>query len=309
VAASQHGLVTREQATEHGLTARQITSRLTTGRWIALRPNVYAVAGSPATRQQAILAACLSCRAPASHLTAADLWGLGFPAPTQIDLLTTGRRITQDGIQGHRSRTAADGDCTILHSIPITSPARTLVDVAGTVHPTRLGPLVRDAVRRGVVRLRDLRAAHERVDSGPGRRPTRVLRRVLAETFDDALGDSEPELDVLRLVERAGLPLPKLGHDVLAGGWRYRLDLAWPAHAVAVEFDGWAHHKGYDAFHDDRQRTRRLVAAGWTIVPATAHTPDRELVADLRMLLCGEPTPTDVVGPPQSDQPSRRRGR
>jgi hypothetical protein len=295
VAAGQHGLLTREQALDAGLTPRQVQRRLEAGRWRIIRPGVFVIVGAPASRQQAVLAACLSTGAAASHLTAADLWGLGFPTPDSVDLLTRFRWSKQDGTRSHRTRTLLGSDITTIGAIPVTSPERTIVDVAGTVAAPRLGPLVRNALRRGIVRLAALRECHRRVDNGPGRRSTLALRDVLNEITPNALGDSERELHLVRVISAAQLPAPILGHPVSAAGHRYRLDLAWPAQQLAVEFDGWAHHKGFDAFHDDRQRLRHLVADGWTIVPATARTPDSELVHDLTRLLCAScPTPAVV---------------
>jgi hypothetical protein len=108
-------------------------------------------------------------------------------------------------------------------------------------------------------------------------------------------GDSDRELDLLRLLGGAGLPAPVLGHRVRLGRHTYKLDIAWPEVLVALEFDGWDTHRTFTAFHGDRQRLRRLVAAGWRIVPVTARTDSHELIGDVTQLVCGT-NPTHGVG-------------
>jgi very-short-patch-repair endonuclease len=207
-----------------------------------------------------------------------------FPEPELIDI--TGRYARLEGVRAHRTRTLAPSDATVLGATPILSPARTIVACSGTVPPWRLGEIVDDALRRGLVRLSALRECHGRVATGPGRRHTVALREVLAER--DAgyeAGDSQPEIDLVRTLAQAGLPAPVLGHGVRIGRWRYRLDVAWPEVMLALEHDGWDTHRTFSAFHRDRQRLRRLTAAGWTIVPVTARTDRVELVHDLSALL------------------------
>jgi hypothetical protein len=154
------------------------------------------------------------------------------------------------------------------------------------VGPDQLGRIVDDALRRRLVTLADLRSCHARIATGPGRRSTVALREVLDERVAGYQpGDSPPEADVVRLLTRAGLPAPVLGHRVRIGAWRYRLDIAWPEAMLAIEHDGWDTHRTFSAFHGDRQRLRRLTAAGWTVLPATARTNLSELVADVDKLL------------------------
>jgi hypothetical protein len=78
-----------------------------------------------------------------------------------------------------------------------------------------------------------------------------------------------------------------LGHRVRIGRHTYELDIAWPEAMACIEFDGWDTHRTFTAFHADRQRLRRIVAAGWTVVPATARTDVHELIGDVtRLVTC-----------------------
>jgi very-short-patch-repair endonuclease len=286
IARRHHGAVARVQALACGMTDGMIRSRHRTGRWERSRAGVYVFAGVPPSHRQSVLVALLAAGAGAvaSHLTAASLWGLRFPEPDAIHL--TGRQVRLEGVVGHRTSTLDPVDVTVLGAIPILSAARTIVSCSGTVGLERLGEIVDDALRRRLVTLADLRSCHERIATGPGRRPTVALRQVLAQrVVGYQPGDSQPEADLVRVLANAGLPAPVLGHRVRIGTWRYRLDIAWPEAMLGLEHDGWDTHRTFTAFHGDRQRLRRLTAAGWTILPVTAKTRLDELIADVDNLL------------------------
>lgn len=288
LAERQHGLITREQARRVGLSEGEIAWRLASGRWRRVRKGVFAIAGAPPSREQAILGACLiSEGAVASHLTAGWLWGLQVPESSGIHVTTPpGIRLRHEGIVHHRRSPLALADLIRCKGIPVTTPARTLVDTSGLVRPGRLGSVVDDALRRKLVTLADLRACHFRVDTGPGRRITVALRHVLAERqpgYDP--GGSDRELWVKQVLVAAGLPVPVQQHRVWIGSRWFDLDLAYPPDLVGLEFDGWDTHGTFTAFHRDRERTRLLVALGWTMLPVTAKTRPTDLVRDVRAAL------------------------
>jgi hypothetical protein len=289
LATKQHGTITTAQARSCGLDDKAVAWRVSVGRWVPYRRGVYLIAGVPPSERQAVIAACLAVPGSAAgRLTAARLWGLDLPSVDRVHLV--GRQARLDGVVVHRSTTLVPADVSRLGAIPLTSPARTLVDCAGTVPRDCLGPVVDDALRRGLVKLADLRACHERVDTGSGRRPTVAMREVLVERQPGySSGDSQREADIVRLLADSGLPAPVLGHRVRLGRRTYKLDIAWPEVMRALEFDGWDTHRTFTAFHGDRQRTRRLVAAGWTILPVTARTDLHELIGDLRALCALDP--------------------
>lgn len=282
VATRQHGLVTRQQALAAGLTADQIKSRIGTGRWLLVRRGVYAVAGVPPSREQAVLAAVLAAGhgAIASHLTAGLLWRLPLPAPAAIDVVTgPGPLARLEGVRHHRTGTLHRHDVTVVDGIPVTSPARTIVDCSGSVRLGRLEEVVDDAERRRLLRIDDLTSCVDRAATGPGRRPTLQIRAVLSDRLP--VGDSVAEKNLVQWLVAAGTPVPVLGHEVIVRGRRYKLDVAWPWALTALEFDSWAFHSTFRSFHRDRDRVRRLRAASWDIWPVTSKTDLDELVADL----------------------------
>jgi len=281
-AARQHGLLTRDQARAAGMTDDQVDQRLRRGRWVLVRRGVVRVTGAPSTEAQAVLAACLAVgrEAVASHLTAARLWRLRLPDPEKIEVTTPpGRRSRLDGVRHHRLATLGAEDVHRVTGVPVTTPARTLLDCGSRVEAAVLGKAVDDALRRRLLRMVDLVASHRR-------RPTAALGTVLAERapgYDP--GGSDRELQVLRHLVAAGLPAPVQQHPVTVGDRSFRLDLAYPHALVAIEFDGWDAHGTFEAFHGDRERSRLLVAAGWRLVHVTARTTPADLVRAVRSLL------------------------
>lgn len=289
LAVRQYGLITRGQAEACGMTHNAIAGRLTNGRWQRVRKGVFVINGTPGSWEQQVRAACLAVGdvAVASDLTAARLWGMLLPAPQLIEVATpTQRHARLAGIQHHRRSTLHPTDVARHRGIPVTSAARTLVDVSGRVPFRRLEQAVNDALRRNLVGLEDLRACHGRVDTGPGRRATLAMRSIMAERapgFDP--GGSDRELWVMKVLSRAGLRSPVQQHRVHFSDRYYDLDFAYPPELVALEFDGWDAHGTFLAFHGDRQRTRRLTAAGWRVLPITARTTPAELVHDVSAAL------------------------
>jgi very-short-patch-repair endonuclease len=286
-AAKQHGLVTRDQAREAGLTNHQIDGRLRSGRWTAPRRGLVQVMGAPLTEDQAVMAVCLLAgpSAVASHLTAARLWRLRLPDPEQMEVTTPpGRRVRAEGVRQHRTPFLARAEVHRLRGIPVTTVARSLVDCSGRVRADELGRIVDDALRRKLLQLPELVRCHRRAAAGPGR-STAAMAKVLADRapgYDP--GGSDRERQVARLLVAAGLPPPVPQHRVVVAGRTFFLDHAYPDERIAVEFDGWAAHGTFEAFHGDRERARLLVAAGWRLVVVTARTTPADLARDVRTL-------------------------
>jgi hypothetical protein len=279
ISARQHGLITRQQAIDAGLSAAAVDRRLTDRRWLALRSGVYAVGGSPHTWEQAVVAVCLAGGrgTVASHATAARLWDLERTPPADRIHVTSGpqRRIRLDGVVAHRSIRLTAADITTRHRIPVTAPARTIIEVSGLMGTSGTGKCIDDALRRGLVTIDLLRASVARL-AGPGRRRLRVVRAALTDRlpgYDP--GDSNLEVRALRTLAAAGLPTPTQQHRILIDGRTRRIDLAYPEAKVAIELDGWTWHGNVDAFHADRATRNELTSLGWAVLQITAEaSPD-----------------------------------
>jgi len=281
IAVSQHGLVTADQARRAGLGAHQITWLTRSGEWRSIRPGVYARAGVPPTWDQSIAAAVLASgpSAWASHATAAALWTMSGANADEIEVVAPlDRRVGLAGVRGHRSSALFTADLTQYRRIPVTTPERTLVDLSGRLAPAPLGSMLDDALRRRLVRLDRMRTCVARLAGSPGRRPA-VVQSLLAQRlpgYDP--GDSDIETRALRLLVAHGFPPPVQQYRVHIGGRTFRIDLAYPWWRLAIELDGWEHHRTRSAFDDDRYRANLLVANGWMLLRFTSRSSDAQIL-------------------------------
>ena len=151
--------------------------------------------------------------------------------------------------------------------VPLTSLARTLVDLAGTLSDESLEAAVEDTLHRGLTTSFAILRCLDAV-GGKGRVGSRRLRELL-DARGDATLESRLEVKVWRLLRGAGLR-PLRQYEVRCGDRTYRLDFAWPKLKVAIEADGYAAHGGTRLkFVADRRRAADLASAKWTVIPVT----------------------------------------
>jgi very-short-patch-repair endonuclease len=264
LAGRQHGVVSRAQLTAAGLTRRAIERRIEAGWLVRLHRGVYAVGHTALTNRSHLLAAVYACGPDAllSHRAAGALWGL--LRPTQpIDVTAPRPRTKQAGIVVHRSRRLDEEDRALRDGIPVTSLARTIVDLADVLPERRLADAVHEAE---VLRLFDLEAIERALARVPGRNGRHRLRRVLAAYNDvQPFTRNRAERLVLRMCKEHGLPAPQ------ANTWigSYEVDFHWPDAGLALELDSAATHHTRRAFHEDRRRDRALAARGIHVVRVT----------------------------------------
>ena len=159
------------------------------------------------------------------------------------------------GLTAHTSRRLHPDDRDVVDGIPVTSVARTLVDLAESPDERRLARAVHEAE---VQRLFDLRAVEAASARLPGRAGTHRLRRVITAYKPEPFTRSEAERRFLALCREHGLPEPRVNNFIEG----YELDFYWPEARLAVEVDGAAVHHTRRAFHEDRRRDRNLAAHG-----------------------------------------------
>ncbi|MBM3661127.1 MAG: hypothetical protein FJW95_16715 [Actinobacteria bacterium] len=283
IARRQHGLVTRDQALA-ACTRRQLEHLVHRGIVVRVRPEVYRVAGAPDGWEPALMAAVLAAGpgAVASFGAAAHLWMLaGFWAMPPIELTTpTRRRVRLANVTVHDSAILEGIHVGRRRSIPVTSVARTLCDLTACCPPNQVARALDDALRRRLVSLTRVRAAYDDLATR-GRRRSTVMRALLEErgpSFHP--GGSDPEVRMVRVLLRAGLPRPVQQHRVRIGGRTFRLDAAYPRHRVALEYEGFDFHTSRTAFDDRYERDRLLKTADWIVVYVTSRTIDDQLVRD-----------------------------
>lgn len=259
--ARQHGVVTRRQLLEAGVSPGMIERARITGRVHALHAGVYRLAGAdhPWAREMAAVLAC-GPRAVASHWSAAALWQL-LPASRsrEVHVIAQDGHRVRPGIRTHRTRLLPD-QTTTMDGIPVTTPERTLVDLAGAAPLRDAERALAQALDRDLVRPRQFSAALERYARRPG---VRYLAACLRDGVD--LTRSEAEERFRRLVLRGGLPAPE--SNVRVGA--FEVDFLWREGQVIVEIDGLAYHGSKAAQQRDRRRDAALQAAGYVVMRFT----------------------------------------
>lgn len=263
LAAGQHGVVTRRQLLDAGLSAGAIQRRVRRGRLRPEHRGVYLVGPVQSPRARP-LAAVLAAGpgAVVSHGSAASLWEVRpAPGPNHpVDLTVPGGgRHPRPGIRFHRAVPITDAERTVLQGIPITAPGRTLVDLAGVAGSRELERAVALAERRRLVTLRELAALVVRHAGRPG---IPALRSLLDAEGGPRLTRSELEARLLELIREARLPMPET--NVAVGP--YELDFFWPAEGIAIETDGYRHHSSRPRFEGDRHKDIYLAARGITVI-------------------------------------------
>jgi hypothetical protein len=269
----QLGLITNEQLEAAGVSVDTKKRWVRAGRLIAIAPGVVAVAGTAATWRQRTLAAVLAAGpgAVASHTTAAALYGLsGCPFRSVEITVPRGRSHRSRLATVHEARRLDRCDVTTVDRIPVTHPARTLVDLAGRVSRAALEDAVDDALVHRLTTLARLRVRLEAL-GGSGRQGSVLLRTVLATWDTGELPEEVAEARLLRRLLAADLPVPVVQHEICDPSGRVvaRADLAYPDARVAVELDGFRWHGTPRGHARDQARARRLAALGWLVVPAT----------------------------------------
>lgn len=238
------------------------------------------------------MAAVLACGdgAVLSHESSSALWGFrqtntgseGRRAqPELIHVSVPPDRVRRlEKVRVHRRARLEETECTEREGIPITTPARTLIDLATLLQPGELEAAVNSADKLGLI---DPEALRGEIDGHCGMDGVKGLRRVVdRRTF--ALTDSELERRFLRLVNRARLPLPKTQQRVNG----FRVDFLWPEVRLIVETDGLRYHRTAHQQSRDRVRDQAHVAAGFTALRFThaqvVHEP-RYVAQTLRTVL------------------------
>jgi len=276
--AGQHGLATRAQLRDLGLTDDQIRSRRAKGRFEQVHRGVYRVGGTRATAQQLAIGACLAVDGlvAASHRTAAAIWGVDLEGAGLTEISVTPTRSARlslgPSVLVHRSVDLTTDQVVRRGGVPVTDPMRTLVDLGAVMRVIEVEDALDDLVGRKVVTIGGVRARLERL-AARGRSGCGVLREILDHRTDVELTMSRTRLESLlrRVCRDAGLPDPVFQHPVRLGGRNRRIDFAFPDLMIAIEVDGYESHSRYAVFEDDRVRGNELELAGWTVLRFTWH--------------------------------------
>ncbi len=237
IAARQHGVLSRAQLVECGLSNDAITSRVRKGRLHRLHRGVYAVGHAAPSEARSFMAAVLACGngAALSHVSAAVLWKFLKPQEGAIHVTSpslSGKK-KQKGIVLHRSPSLKEkGMVTQRYRIPVTSPRRTIEDLEGTIEAY----LWRRAKRQAEFLGHKLNLPTDRTRS-------------------------DLESDFLRFLTRHRFPRPEVNPKV----GKYTVDFLWRKEKLVVETDFFDYHRGSVAFSEDHQREMDLRRMGYTV--------------------------------------------
>jgi very-short-patch-repair endonuclease len=254
IASSQHGVVTRAELLEAGVTKGVIEARLSSGALLPEYRGVYRV-GHRAPSTEAIYMAAVKAGGPGALLAgraAAHLLGILKGPPPEPTVITPKPRRVR-GLRTRTSRGLGRRDGTVVRSIPVTTVPSTLVDCSSLLSLPDLARACHEAGVRYGTTPRQVEAVLRRRPNAPG---ATNLRKVLSGEQRVTL--SALERTFLERLEEAGLPLPETNRP--AGG--RRVDCRWPEHRLTVELDSYRYHRSRHAWEQDRRRDREAHARG-----------------------------------------------
>ena len=304
LARAQHGVVARRQLAALGFGEKAIRHRIATGRLHPVWPGVYAVGRPELTRKGRWMAAALACGEAAflTHRSAGALYGIceELPGRTEIGVLR-GHLVGPRDLRVRRRRSLPARDVGTEDRIPVTSPTRTLIDLATELPDKLLIRAVNEADKLDVIGFAALRGGLGARAGVPGvKRLTALLDR---DTF--VLTVDELERRFLPLAREVGLGLP-LTAETING---YEVDFFWPDLRLVVETDGLRYHRTPAAQARDARRDQAHTAAGYTRLRFTHHQVRHE-PAYVRQILrmtvsrLAGLAPGDAPAPPDHPLPS-----
>ena len=273
VAAGQSGVITSSQLRDAGVTHWGRDSLLAKGALRRVGRQVFASASSDPVDswEQDLWIAVLRAGAGAGagvvayRRSAAAWWSFDG----------CGKGVVEVAVRpGHQSRLAVASrpkllppeHVTTLRGMPITTPARTLVDLGSVLDDGIVERALESALRRKLVTVRELESllALTRLRGG------RAIRRVLSRRPSGAPStESDAETLFLQLARNCGLPEPRRQYPVVLRGRRYRIDFAWLETRIAVEIDGAATHATPSALRSDLFRQNGVILDGWMVLRYT----------------------------------------
>jgi hypothetical protein len=290
LAGSQHGVIGRAQLRELGVDRSAVRRRVRAGTLHALHGGrVYATGLAPLSVRGRYLGGVIACGkgAALSHRSAADLWGIR-PNATRVEVSVPQGGGGAPGVQVHRTRMLDPRDFTTKDGIPVTTLARTLLDLSAVVRAHELAAAIDRAER---LRIFDLSAVVDVLDRANGRKGAKALRRAIA-AYEPSTQKSKLERRFKELLKTTpDMPTPTFNAAVEGEQATHEVDAFWPAEKLAIQLDGFEFHRTrrdrerdadsdadlelaglrvmrltWDdvAVHEERTRRRVRLAGGWS---------------------------------------------
>jgi very-short-patch-repair endonuclease len=287
LAETQHGVVGRRQLLRLGLGRGAIEARIARGQLRRVQWGVYAVGHRSMSRESRWMAAALSAGPGAvlSHRSAGSLWRV-LPQMSILPEVTRETRCqARSGLKSHCGVLRAD-EVTRVDGIPVTSPPRTMLDIAAFSTMGELERALNEIEVRGITNELSIPALLERY---PRKRGSAKLRALLDDRVRaHGITRSRLEERFATLLARSNLPRPQRNASLAVRGRFFEVDCLWRKKRVIVELDGMQTHGTDLAFEKDRERDRLLIAEGWRVARITwrqLRDDAPSVLADLRRVL------------------------
>jgi hypothetical protein len=281
-------VVTLEQLVGVGVSESAVVKKAARAQLHRIHVGVYAIVPpSMLSSNGRYLAAVMACGpgAALSHRSAAQLHGLRLTARGRIDVILPGRaKRARPGIDAHTSVHLTPQDITAVDRIPVTTVARTALDLAAVVARRQVERALDQAE---ILRTFDLTALTDQIQRNPHHPGAATLTAILGSHYAGSTATwSELEEICLEAARAGGVPAPEVNAFVDPGDGEppIRVDFVWRAQRTAVEADGRGTHLTTWTFEHDRRRDQRLAAAGWRVVRVTYRQLQRERARIQRLL-------------------------
>jgi hypothetical protein len=266
-AAEHDGVMAITELRDCGLTERSVRVRVDRGSLYRLHRGVYAVGHLGVSLRGRFRAAVLACgrgTALAFFAAAADWEFIPWKKRAIEVIVTRGGARRIDGVKVHRSRSLTRRDCRLRNGIWVTSPARTLLDLATVLSERALRRAARQAQALKLVTVGEMLEIAERCKGHHG---ATKLRAIVAD--GPAPTRSPLEDDLLDLLDGAGIERPEVNAPLRLAGETIIPDLLWRDRLLAIEADSVTWHDHKLTRENDAHKQALLEAHGWRVLRVT----------------------------------------
>lgn len=269
LARAQAGLVARSQVMAAGYKAKEWAGLIRAGRLMPARRGLYELFATRDWYERELHAALLlagegSVLSGRSAALLHRLWGQDRAATPLELIIPRKRKIAVPGLNVTRMD-LAEADVQVLRHLRVTTPVRTLVDLAAVLEWEGLA-LAFESARRYPRFLEDLSERLKQAEPYGAEALRELLRdaRARPRPFDSAW-----EVMIWRRLKQSGLPRPVPQYAIKTARQTFYADFAWPTQKVALELEGYETHGLQTAFQRDRRRTSAIASEGYLYFPLT----------------------------------------
>jgi hypothetical protein len=287
VAERQRGVITGIQLRLIGFSGAGIRMLVLAGWLRPIRAGAYAIFGRPASGWEAAVAVGLLAgpEAALSHSTAAAIHrfpGVSLRSGPEITV-PKARHPRLSGVKVHRVALLPPCDVQQRSGVGVTTPVRTVVDLAGRLEPAQLARIIDEGNIERAWTIHELAECASRL-AGQGRPGGRAMRAVLADRLDEPSAQSALELRMIRVL--APYAPFETQYQVVLDGELFILDMAWPWWRVAAEVNGWwVRARSRGKLDHDSHKTNVLAAHDWKVAHLTSAMDDARVLRDVGRLL------------------------